>query len=85
MIDVYYKRITRIAEYYIFFCFIVITVVPLLDYGWVQSFIRFIYFTGFPLLMLLLIVSLVKDAFLEMLKNRFEKSSAASSDKAQSE
>ena len=33
MIDVYYKRITRIAEYYIFFCFIVITVVPLFDYG----------------------------------------------------
>lgn len=85
MIDVYYKRITRFAEYYIFFCFIVITVVPLLDYGWVQSFIRFIYFTGFPLLILLLIVSLVKDAFLELLKNRFEKSGEAPSNKAQSD
>lgn len=72
MIEMYYQRITRIAEYYIFLCFIIITIVPLFEYSWVPPFIRFIYFTGFPLLVLLLLVSIVKDALLDMLKNRFE-------------
>lgn len=72
MVDVYYKRVTRIIEYYIFLCFIIITIFPLLEYSWIPLFIKFIYFTGFPLLLLLLVVSMVKDAFLGMLKRRFE-------------
>lgn len=72
MVDAYYRRVTRVVEYYIFLCFIIITIFPLLEYSWIPLFIRFIYFTGFPLLILLLVVSIVKDAFLGMLKRRFE-------------
>ena len=77
MVDVYYKRVTRIIEYYIFLCFILITVFPLLEYSWIPGFIRFVYFTGFPLLILLLFVSMIKDTFLGMLKRRFEPSQSS--------
>lgn len=72
MVELYYKRITRIVEYYIFLCFLLITVIPLLEYSWVGPFVKFIYFTGFPLLLLLLLVSLVRDSLLEFMKRRFE-------------
>ncbi len=72
MVEQYYKRITRIVEYYIFLCFLLITVIPLLEYSWVGPFVKFIYFTGFPLLLLLLIVSLVRDTLLDFMKRRFE-------------
>lgn len=72
MVDVYFKRVTRIVEIYIFVCFILVTFIPLLDYQWVPGFTRFIYFTGFPLFLLLLLVSLVKEPFIEMLKRRSE-------------
>ncbi|RMF59045.1 MAG: hypothetical protein D6748_07320 [Calditrichaeota bacterium] len=74
MVEMYYKRIVRFVEYYIFFCFVLITVIPLLEYSWVQPFTRFIYFTGFPLLLLLLIVSLVRDPLIEFLKRKYETS-----------
>lgn len=74
MVDQYYHRITRLVEYYIFLCFILITFVPLLDYGWVPAAVRFIYFTGFPLLLLLLLVSLAKEPLLDLLRRRLEPS-----------
>jgi hypothetical protein len=69
MVDIYYRKITRIVEYYVIGCFIVITVFPLLKYSWIPGFIKFIYFTGFPLLILLILISLVKDPLLSFLKN----------------
>lgn len=78
MVELYYRRVTRIIEYYILLCFVLITTIPLLDYWWVPGFVKFIYFTGFPLLLLLLIVSLVKDALLEGLKRLFEPSARQS-------
>jgi len=64
MVDIYYKKITRIVEYYVIACFIIITIIPLFEYSWVPGFIKFIYFTGFPLLILLILISLVKDPLL---------------------
>ena len=78
MVETYYKKITRFAEYYIFLCFIIITIIPLLEYNWVPGFIKVIYFTGFPLLLILLIVTLTKDAVVDMLKRRFETSNGRS-------
>ena len=79
MVETYYKKITRFVEYYIFLCFIIITIFPLLEYSWVPGFIKFIYFTGFPLLVILLIVTLTKDAFVDVLKRRYETPSRTSS------
>ena len=61
MVEIYYKRVMRILEYYVLFCFILVTFVPLLNFGWVQGFIRFIYFTGFPLLIMIFIIGLFKN------------------------
>ncbi len=63
----YYKVVSRVVEYYVVLCFILISFVPLLNYSWVPSFTRFIYFTGFPLLIILLIVSSIKDSFINFL------------------
>jgi hypothetical protein len=68
IVDVYYKKITRVVEYYVIVCFIVITIFPLFEYSWIPAFIKFIYFTGFPLLVLLILVSLVKDPVLNFVK-----------------
>lgn len=57
----------RIAEYYVLACFVLITFIPLLNYSWVQGFTKFIYMTGFPLLLLLFLVSLVKDPLLNLI------------------
>lgn len=72
MVDAYYKKITRIVEYYVIACFIIITVFPLLEYSWIPGFIKFVYFTGFPLLILLILISMVKDPLLNLMKNRVE-------------
>jgi hypothetical protein len=61
MVENYYKRIMRILEYYVLICFIIITIIPLLNFSWVQPFIKFVYLTGFPLLILIFIISLFKD------------------------
>ena len=67
----YYRKISRIVEYYILFCFIVIMILPLFNYSWVPPVVRIIYFTGFPLLLIMLIVSLFKDSLLHFLEKRF--------------
>lgn len=79
MVESLYNRVTILIEYYIFFCFLAITIIPLLEGDWVQPFVRFAYYTGFPSLILLLIVSLIKEPFLDMLKNRFEEKKPATS------
>ncbi len=73
----YYKVVSRIVEYYVVLCFILISFVPLLNYSWVPSFTRFIYFTGFPLLIILLIVSSMKDSFINFLVKLATKSQGA--------
>jgi len=70
MAEIYYKKVIRIAEYYVILCFIIIVNVPLLHYSWVSPFMKFIYFTGFPLLVLLIFISLVKDPLIDFI-NRF--------------
>ncbi len=70
--ELYYRRFVRFVEYYIFLCFLIITVFPLLDYSWIPGFIKFTYFTGFPLLLLVVLISFVKEPLLEFLKKRFE-------------
>jgi len=72
MVETIYKRVLRISEVYIFACFLLITFVPLLQFSWVQEVVYFIYFTGFSLLIILLLTSFMKDAILDMLKQRFE-------------
>lgn len=73
VVDMYYKKITRIVEYYVITCFIVITIFPLFEYSWIPGFIKFIYFTGFPLLILLILISMVKDPLLNFVKRFAEK------------
>lgn len=82
MAEMYYKRIIRIVEYYIFICFIFITVIPLLEYSWVPGFVKFIYFTGFPLLLLLLVVSLIRDPLIEFFNRRLGDASSPKEDKS---
>ena len=66
-----YRRIMRFFEYYILFCFVMIMILPLFDYSWVPPVTRFFYFTGFPLLLFLLIVSLFKDSLLDFLEKKY--------------
>ncbi len=73
MVETYYKKIMRIVEYYVLLSFILITFVPLLNFSWVQSFIYFIFFTGFPLLILLFVVSMVKEPVLSFFTKILEK------------
>ena len=72
-----YNKIMRIFEYYILFCFVMIMILPLFNYPWVAPVTRFFYFTGFPLLILLLIVSLFKDSLLEFLEKKSASSNSA--------
>ena len=69
--EIIYTRITRISEAYIFLCFILIAVIPLLEYSWVPGFVKFIYFTGFPLLIILLLASLVRESIIKLLSLKF--------------
>jgi hypothetical protein len=66
MVETYYKKIMRILEYYVLACFIMVTFVPLLNFGWIQGFVRLIYFTGFPLLILIFIIGLLKNPIQDM-------------------
>jgi hypothetical protein len=68
IVDFYYKKATRFVEYYVILCFIIITIFPLFEFSWIPFFIKFVYFTGFPLLVLLILISLVKDPFLDLIK-----------------
>jgi hypothetical protein len=68
VVDIYYKKTTRVVEYYVIICFIVITIFPLFEFSWIPLFIKFIYFTGFPLLILLILIGLVKDPILNFFK-----------------
>jgi hypothetical protein len=73
MVELYYKKIMRILEYYVLCCFILITFVPLLNFSWVQAFTKFIYLTGFPLLIIIFIISLFKEAFQNLIVKIIEK------------
>ncbi len=73
MVEEYYKKVMRIVEYYVLLCFILITFIPLLNFSWVQGFIRFVYMTGFPLLILLFIVSLFKEPLLNFIGSIIKK------------
>ncbi len=67
MLEKYYKKVTRVVEFYVILSFVLIAFVPLLNFSWVPPFTKFIYFTGFPLLVILLLISLVKDSLLGFL------------------
>lgn len=73
LVDFYYKKIMRILEYYVLGCFILITFVPLLNFFWIPGFIKLVYFTGFPLLILIFIVSLFKEPVQNVLTNVIRK------------
>lgn len=73
MIEIYYKRIMRILEYYVLMCFILVTFIPLLNFSWVPVFVRLIYFTGFPLLIIIFIISIFKDPIQNMLAKILKK------------
>ncbi|MFZ0389208.1 MAG: hypothetical protein WAN36_02030 [Calditrichia bacterium] len=68
-----YKAAMRIMEYYVLFCFVLITFIPLLEYGWVSWFIKFIYLTGAPLLILLFFFSLIKEQIISFLAKQMKK------------
>jgi len=65
-----YKKTVRIIEYYVLICFILITFIPLLNFGWVQLFTSIIYFTGFPLLIFLFVGSMVKEPVLRLIAKK---------------
>ncbi|MFN2128775.1 MAG: hypothetical protein ACK2TU_13030 [Anaerolineales bacterium] len=73
MVENYYKKIMRILEYYVLLCFILITFIPLLDFSWVQPFVKFVYLTGFPLLILIFAISLFKEPILAFILKFVEK------------
>jgi len=68
-VEKYYKKIMRILEYYVLACFIMVTFVPLLNFSWVPGFIKLVYFTGFPLLIFIFIISLFKEPIQNVLTN----------------
>jgi ABC-type transport system involved in cytochrome bd biosynthesis fused ATPase/permease subunit len=73
MVEQYYKRVMRILEYYVLLCFILVTFIPLLKFGWVPAFVKLIYFTGFPLLILIFIISLFKNPLQNMIERLLAK------------
>jgi hypothetical protein len=73
MAEQYYKRVMRILEYYVLLCFILVTFIPLLNFGWVPVFVKFIYFTGFPLLILIFVISLFKNPLQNMIERMLAK------------
>ena len=73
MVETYYKKTMRLLEYYVLACFILVTFVPLLNFGWIQGFVRLIYFTGFPLLLLIFIIGLFKNPIQDLLSKIIRK------------
>ncbi len=69
-VELYYKRFVRFVEYYILLCFVIITIFPLLEYSWIPGFIRVVYLTGFPLLIIVVLISLFKEPLLDALNKR---------------
>jgi hypothetical protein len=67
VVEIFYKKAMRIIEYYVLLAFLLITFVPLLNYSWVPLFTKFVYMTGFPLLVLLFVISLVKEPLLNFI------------------
>ena len=74
-----YSKMMRLLEYYILICFVMIMILPLFDYPWVAPITRFFYFTGFPLLLMLLIISLFKDGLLNYLEKKYANNNARKS------
>lgn len=70
VVENFYKKTMRIMEYYVLLSFLLITFIPLLNYSWVPIFTKFVYMTGFPLLVLLFLVSLVKEPLLNFISRR---------------
>ncbi len=73
MVEKYYKKIMRILEYYVLLCFILVTFVPLLDFKWIPYFVKLIYFTGFPLLIMIFIISIFKEPLQGLILKFLEK------------
>ncbi len=73
MVDTHYKRIMRVLEYYVLLCFILVTFIPLLKFSWVPVFVRLIYFTGFPLLIIIFIISIFKEPIQNLLAKILKK------------
>ncbi len=73
MAELVYRKVIRVVEYYVLLSFILITFVPLLNFSWVPAFTKFIYMTGFPLLILLFLVGMVKEPILKFLSKILEK------------
>ena len=67
----YFQKGMRFAEYYVMVSFVIITIFPLLNYSWIPAFIKFIYFTGFPLLILLFVASMMKETLIKFLAKNF--------------
>jgi len=72
-VEKYYKKIMRILEYYVLACFIMVTFVPLLNFSWVPGFVKLVYFTGFPLLIFIFVISLFKEPIQNLLTNIIHK------------
>ncbi|UCF65065.1 MAG: hypothetical protein JSW33_04335 [bacterium] len=72
-VEKYYKKIMRFLEYYVLACFIMVTFVPLLDFSWVPGFVKLVYFTGFPLLIFIFVISLFKEPIQNLFANIIRK------------
>jgi hypothetical protein len=73
MVEAYYKKTMRMLEYYVLGCFVLITFIPLLNFSWIPVFVKLIYFTGFPLLILIFVISLFKEPVQNLLTNMITK------------
>ena len=69
--ELFYKKTMRVVEYYVLICFVLISFVPLLNYVWVPLTVKFIYLTGGPLLIILFIISFLKEPIINLLSAKF--------------
>jgi hypothetical protein len=73
LVEKYYRKVMRFLEYYVLLCFILVTFVPLLNFNWVPVFIKLIYFTGFPLLILIFMISIFKESLQTLILKLLER------------
>ena len=73
LVEIYYKKTMRILEYYVLGCFILITFIPLLNFSWIPVFVKMVYFTGFPLLLFIFIISIFKEPVQNLLTHMISK------------
>lgn len=73
LVEKYYRKIMRFLEYYVLLCFILVTFVPLLNFKWVPVFIKLIYFTGFPLLIMIFMISIFKESLQALILKLLER------------